>query len=150
MTQEEIKEGNRIIALYMGWVYYPVCKIATYYYESEISDWNEMDTDDIWVLEPTELFNETPCVSNWYWKAERELEKRWKDCRYSLHYQECWDDLIPVVKRLLAEHRDGWESPYAAQMIKDSIRETLSILEIESLWNATVKGINVMYREKAL
>lgn len=126
MTQEEMKEGNRIIAEYMGW---------TIEVDSSFANHERVN-----VRYPNGQIANSACLSI-HMEPTEQVEEAWNNINYRTHYNTDWNELISVVKRLLAEHRDGWESPYAAQMIKDSIRETLSILEIEPLWSSVVDAI---------
>lgn len=154
----EVEQGNAIIAMYMGYTLYPSVKVPTWFYECENSEWNNLDENDIWVKRATEEFKKYPCVSQMWWEYEKYIEeKQWEDWHYSIWYNKKWDNLIPVVKKLIGDIKD--KQKIAGEMSDDMelgkwksqlglIEMTLLELEIEPLWQEVVKGIQLITNEK--
>lgn len=147
MDKQEIDKGNAIIATWLGYKYYPVCKVVTTWYECEYYGWEEMDEGDVWVLNPTEEFEKTPCTSAMYWEYERDMPKQWEDYDQYLAYHSSCDELMPIAKKVvdrLQPQNRGMISPYIAQMARESIEQAALTWDIEPLWRAIVSGIQVI------
>lgn len=146
MTKDEIQEQNGVIARYLGYKHYPVCRTPTWFYECENYKWEDLDEDDVWVLEPTEEFDKTPCTSETYWEYERDLPKQWKDYDTYLTYDSSWNELIPVTKQVLEELWNA-QIPHPDQSY-NNLKNAINTLEIDKVWECTVQAIITLNNSK--
>lgn len=100
MTPEQIEEGNKKIGGFMGYVYYPEVKVPTHFYECELWQLSELETDDAWVLNPKPEFEKYLCVSRYFYEMEDIEQKPYDDWKWGLTYHKSWEDIIEVVEKI--------------------------------------------------
>ena len=114
----ETQEGNELIAKYDGWQW-----------ESE--EWDAMYK-----------------VSEGFWYSDNSL---YEDISLDeAEYHSNWNWLIPVVKKVLEQlkAREGTNNVYMGFMAIADIEKKLLELDIEPLWQTTVKAIQLINKYK--
>ncbi len=114
MTQEEIQEGNELMALYMGAKY------------EELVLFMQPNAGYVWNYPQGE-------------QPDNKIEP-WYKTISTLQYHKSWDWLIPVCKKVLDKL---WKLSGTGPVMVD-ITDALKLLEIEPLFQAVVAGIQLL------
>lgn len=143
----EQKEGNQLIAIFMGFTLYKNCKAPSWFYECENYKWEELNECDIWVKGATYLFKFSPCVSNYYWEIEKNIDdNQWEIWEYEsgINYHENWNKLIPVIKKVMKELWGNDKIKHPKTNVYNTLRGSLSELEIKEVFEVVVEGIKLL------
>ena len=99
MTEQEILDGNKLIAEFMGWEYFEKSKTSIEGYPFGGHDYFE--ETDVWIKNPTDKYREILCHYGYY-NIDDDLEKKdlFDDWCYKLQFNTSWDWLIPVVEKI--------------------------------------------------
>lgn len=144
MTKKQILQGNKLIAKFMGFQFIKNCVQKTDLYE--LGDQSgEDEINDLWILNPSELFLKIKRFDQWVEEDYYSGEKPFDEFYYknSLKYHSSWDWIIPACKK--------WdELIFPADNAKllveycrkcDLLDDMVTCYEIEAVFEQLVKNI---------
>lgn len=145
----KITDNNKLIAEFMGWVYFEKSKIGIDGYP--FGGHAGFDEIDVWVLNPTEKYIQNPCHYHYEYLEgiyNDNIEKYdlFEDYTYTFKYDVSWDWLMEVIAKIDLISLNAkviWNLENLSQDIFNSLRE----VNIDLTYSKVVNFIK-KYNEK--